>query len=517
MMDADAGNADAGALAAGTPAPGGGLGRRLQTKTSIREAGDMEVGMDVGKGTVGAGDGLGWADGRACGADRGAIALLNATVLDGTLGRDGSMARRPGSAVVIEGRTIAYVGPCEHVRIPDGATMVDLDGAFLMPGLINMHAHLIGTGDETGACDEDGDPLGQDDRMRACMDDEDRLCRYMREAALAQLCGGVTTVRDAGEAFSADVWLRDAIASGEVVGPRVIAAGNGITVPEGHACGLLSRVAHTPGEARLYVRDFKEMGVDVIKLFVTGGVLDAKRAGEPGMLRMSPRITEAACDEAHGLGLPVMAHVESTEGVLSALECGVDTIEHGAPMTDEIAELYRCRGAAVTCTISPTLPLVAITGRGQEGLSEAQEMLVGNARVVARGVIESARTALDRGILVGLGTDSSCPYVTQYDMWRELDYFVRYVGVTPDFALHTATQVNAQILGLADITGTVEAGKEADLIVTREDPLRDVSALRRLEMVVARGQLVDDPQSRLRRLPKIDEALDWMNAREISL
>ena len=177
------------------------------------------------------------------------------------------------------------------------------------------------------------------------------------------------------------------------------------------------------------------------------------------MLRMSPRITEAACDEAHGLGLPVMAHVESTEGVLSALECGVDTIEHGAPMTDEIAELYRCRGAAVTCTISPTLPLVAITGRGQEGLSEAQEMLVGNARVVARGVIESAPHRAGQGDTRWPGDRLVLPVRHQYDMWRELDYFVRYVGVTPDFALHTATQVNAQILGLADITGTVEAGK----------------------------------------------------------
>lgn len=431
-----------------------------------------------------------------------ATAFVNATVLDGTA----SMEARPNQTVIVEGSTISYVGPSADAPVPGDARVIDLAGAYLMPGLINLHVHLIGTGDEQGVSVPAGEPIGQDDRIRACMDDEDRLRAYLREAVGNQLASGVTTLRDAGEPFSADVWVRDAIDAGEVVGPRVIATGNGITVPEGHAARLMSRVAHTPEEAVCYVRDFKELGTSFIKLFVTGGVLDAVKVGEPGLLRMSPRITRAACDEAHRLGMRVMAHVESTEGVLSALPCGVDTIEHGAPMTPEIVELYKQRGAAVVCTLSPAVALCVLPARDER----PNEMLITNGRVVAQGVAQSARTALDEGIPVGLGTDASCPFITQYDTWRELAYFVRYLGVSPAFALHTATQVNAQILGLGEVCGTVEAGKDADLIVTADNPLEDIRALRQVSMVMTRGRLIDRPQVRL--IAQIEADLDWLDA-----
>ena len=133
--------------------------------------------------------------------------------------------------------------------------------------------------------------------------------------------------------------MRNAIDAGKYQGPRLVTPGTGVTVPGGHGAGLFAQVANTPAEAAQQVRDLYARGADVIKLFVTGGVFDATEVGEPGVLRMPVEVAAAACKAAHEVGLPVMAHVESTEGVKAALQAGVDTIEHGAPMTPEILEL----------------------------------------------------------------------------------------------------------------------------------------------------------------------------------
>ena len=131
-----------------------------------------------------------------------------------------------------------------------------------------------------------------------------------------------------------------------------------------------------------------------------------------------------------------------------------------------------------------------------------------NGDIVCSGIIESAKQALAAGIPVGLGTDSSCPYVTQYDMWREVAYFAKYADVSNAFALHTATQVNAQLLGLGDICGTIEVGKEADIITVKSNPLDDLSALREVTHVMARGVLAD--KLRVKHLSKLDAELDWI-------
>ena len=207
-----------------------------------------------------------------------------------------------------------------------------------------------------------------------------------------------------------------------------------------------------------------------------------------------------------------MAHVESAEGVRVALEAGVDTIEHGAPMTPEAIELYR--GAAqtqiegrlpsLTCTISPALPFAML----DPGKTHSTEVQKANGDIVCEGIIRGAREALDAGIEVGLGTDSSCPYVTQYDMWREVAYFAKYVGVGNAFALHTATAVNARLLGLGDVTGTIEAGKSADMIAVDRNPLEDLSALRDVRHVMCRGEFAEHP--RVKRIAELDAELDWI-------
>lgn len=262
------------------------------------------------------------------------------------------------------------------------------------------------------------------------------------------------------------------------------------------------------------MRDLYARGADVIKLFVTGGVFDATEVGEPGVLRMPVEVAAAACKAAHDMGLPVMAHVESTEGVKAALEAGVDTIEHGAPLTPEILELYRGaagtqlvgRAPSVTCTISPALPFVLLDPEKTHSTDTQKK----NGDIVCSGIIESARAALEAGVKVGLGTDSSCPFVTQYDMWREVAYFAKYVGVSNAFALHTATQVNAELLGLGDETGAIECGKAADILVTRENPLDDLRALREPMHVMCRGNLAR--KLKVKRIPEVDAELDAIMA-----
>ena len=262
------------------------------------------------------------------------------------------------------------------------------------------------------------------------------------------------------------------------------------------------------------MRDLYARGADVIKLFVTGGVFDATEVGEPGVLRMPVEVAAAACEAAHEVGLPVMAHVESTEGVKAALEAGVDTIEHGAPMTPEILELYHGaagtqlegRAPSVTCTISPALPFVLLDPEKTHSTDTQKK----NGDIVCSGIIESARAALDAGVKVGLGADSSCPFVTQYDMWREVAYFAKYVGVSNAFALHTATQVNAELLGLGGETGTIECGKAADILVTRKNPLDDLCALREPAYVMCRGDLVR--KLKVKRFPEVDAELDAIMA-----
>ena len=196
------------------------------------------------------------------------------------------------------------------------------------------------------------------------------------------------------------------------------------------------------------------------------------------------------------------AHVESTEGVRVALEGGVDIIEHGAKPDDWILGLFRHRKAADICTISPAIPYALMPV--EESRSSA--MAKRNGKVVMDGIIACARACLEAGIPVGLGTDSGCPFITHYDMWRELAYFVKYCDVTPAFVLHTATMVNAQILGISDETGSLEAGKSADLIVCAQNPLEDLSRLRKLTYVMCRGHLIVKPKPK--RMRRVDEALD---------
>ena len=409
------------------------------------------------------------------------FAYRNAHLLDGT--RD--MLLRDGLAVLTDGETIAGIVPEEAV--PEGFEPVDLGGKYLMPGLINLHVHLAGNG-KPQKKQRDNEKLVR--RLMGTGISRAVAYHVVADFARLEVMSGVTTIRTVGGLGDFDTRLRDEIAAGARPGPRILAANEGISVPGGHMAGSVAVAAADIPEALAQVDRAKEQGVDLIKLMITGGVMDAKAKGVPGELKMPPEMVKAVCDRAHSLGYPVAAHVESTEGVRVALENGVDSIEHGAKLDERLIRLFRDRGACLCTTLSPALPY-ALFDRSVTHATEVEQF---NGNVVFEGIIACAKAALENDIPVVLGNDVGCPWITQYDFWRELCYFRRYVGVSNAFALHTATGRAAEVMGLGSVTGTVEVGKSADLIVTRGNPLADLRVLRSVDMVVARGRRYDAPR-----------------------
>ena len=245
-------------------------------------------------------------------------------------------------------------------------------------------------------------------------------------------------------------------------------------------------------------------GVDLVKLMITGGVMDATERGMPGEVKMPAGMVRAVCERAHALGYTVAAHTESTEGVRIALQNGVDSIEHGAKPDAEILRLFQERGAFLCATFSPALPYARFD-RAVTHLTEDEQF---NGRVVFDGMIACAKAALAHGIPVVLGNDTSCQWVAQYDFWRELCYFHEYAGASNACALYCATGQAARMAGLGDVTGTLRPGLCADMLVTSENPLADLRALRTLDIVVARGRIIDRPHPK--RNARLDAGLDTL-------
>ena len=211
---------------------------------------------------------------------------------------------------------------------------------------------------------------------------------------------------------------------------------------------------------------------------------------------------KACCDRAHSYGLKVAAHVQSPEGVRTAVENGVDSIEHGSVLTQREIDTFKAHNAVMVCTISPAMPMAKFD-RATLGITEAVQY---NSNIVYNNMIIGSKIALENGITVGLGTDTGCPYTTHYNMWRELHYFEKNVGVTPEFALYIATLNNAKILGIENETGSIEVGKCADILVTSANPLDDFRAMAQPYIVVARGKVYGNPV--IKKYPKCEEELD---------
>lgn len=416
----------------------------------------------------------------------------NCILLDGTK----NMAPIEHTDVVTNGDKIVFIGKAE---IGAGDRVFDLNGKYLMPGLINLHVHLPAGGKPQKK------PLKATLLSKIALSSavmRNFTLKMCHSYAMQGLMSGVTTIRTVGGLDNIDTKLRDKINSGALEGPRILASDFAIGVPGGHMVGSVARAAETVDDAVRMVDELKTHNVDLIKLMITGGVMDAKVKGEPGRLMMQPYMIKACCDRAHEYGFKVAAHVQSPEGVRCAVQNGVDSIEHGSTLTKKEIDAFKQHGAVMVCTISPALPMAKFDMQTL-GITEAVQY---NSNIVYNNMIADSKTALANGITVGLGTDTGCPYTTHYNMWRELHYFEKNVGVSPEFALYTATLNNAAILGIDDITGSIEVGKCADMLISNTNPLDDFRALSNPYMVVARGKVYEQPK--IEKYPTCDAELD---------
>lgn len=420
-------------------------------------------------------------------------ALTNGIILDGTR----QMQPQKGLSVLVKDGKIVDLVP--DTTDLSNYRVIDLHGHYLLPGLINMHVHLAGSG-KPQKKQRDNEKL-----VKTIMGSSlTRAVAYKMVAGFAkdELLGGVTTIRTVGGLGDFDTRLRDEIASGKKIGPRILASNQGISVPGGHMAGSVAiAAANIPDALRALERSEKEK-VDLIKLMITGGVLDAKEKGVPGELKMPPEMVRAVCEKAHQDGYLVAAHVESPEGVRVALENGVDSIEHGAKIDDAMIQLFKERGAFLCTTISPALPYAFF----DRSITNATEVEQYNGKIVFEGIVDCSKAAIANGIPVVLGNDVGCPWITQYDFWRELYYFHKYVGVSNAFALYTATLRSAELAGIGAITGSIQKGKSADMIVTAGNPLEDLRALRNLEMVFAGDTVIEHPKVKKRK--QVEAELD---------
>lgn len=407
------------------------------------------------------------------------------------------MQVQEGQVILVENERITEILPAEEAGKRNlkasGYEEIDLQGKYILPGLINMHVHLAGNG-KPQKKQRDNEALVK----KIMSNGLTKAIAYHMVCGFAkdELYSGVTTIRTVGGLGDFDTRLRDDIAAGKKPGPRILAANEGISVPGGHMAGSVAIAAGSIEEALQHLEIAKAQKVDLVKLMITGGVLDAKEKGGPGELKMAPEMVKAVCDKAHAMGYKVAAHVESPKGVKVALQNGVDSIEHGAKADEEMIALFKEHNAFLCTTLSPALPY-ALFDRSITNASEVEQF---NGNVVFEGIIDCAKAAIANDIPVVLGNDVGCPWITQYDFWRELYYFHKYVGVSNTFALYTATCRGAEMAGIGDITGTLEPGKCADMIVVEKNPLEDIRALRNVDMVVSQGKVLRSPKVKKKQI-----------------
>jgi imidazolonepropionase-like amidohydrolase len=397
------------------------------------------------------------------------IALVGGRLIDGT-GADPLV----DSVVVIDGDKIHQAGPADQVKVPREADVIDIAGKTVLPGLIDAHVHLFG--------------ITSMNQMTWVIDEPH--VRTVRAAIDAWRCldAGFTTVRDAGGMLA--IYVKRAIEEGTVIGPRIVASGLIISQTAGHGDWhfvpvewnrrmQMARLADGVPEVRKAAREQLREGADMLKIFTTGGVMSEK--DKPTTCQYSMDEIRAFVEEAGNAGVRTGTHAQATQGIKNAVLAGVDNIDHGVYLDDEVIELMMERGT----TLVPTLAVVdAIVTHGRKaGVFEAS---VRKAESVQAAHIASFKKAFAAGVLCGLGTDYlSDPTSPMGANADELVMYVDKVGLSPMDAIVCATRNNAIVLGLQDEIGTLEAAKQADLIVVDGDPLADISVLRDRDRILA--------------------------------
>ena len=423
------------------------------------------------------------------------LALVGGMLLDGY----DNVPPLHHAAILIEGGKIVRVGRAAEIAIPADAEVIDTRGRVMLPGLIDTHAHLQILGH------------GNYDRWDPWIA-QNKLVEKVSEISAKQLLmAGVTSAVDLGGTLKESLSVRDRIRKGEIPGPRMWMAGPWITRSLGdYFAGLPNQIlVDTPAEAAAAVDRLAAAGVDVIKAYV----------------ELGPAHYKAIADAAHKHHLKVHAHVYNEIDVKNAFEAGIDVLTHvgsaGMPLYDpELVRAIAAKGTPVVTTAAHRVFLFPATVDFPERLedprleedfgpqiwNEVHQSLEGWHRLPYFATTDQemlyARPLLkqwiDSGATMGMGTDSGTPINFHTEaLWREIKAHVD-VGMSPQRAIAAATRINARILGEEKTLGTIEPGKLADIIVVDGNPLFDITALARVEVVVKDGKVYKRAAARQR-------------------
>jgi imidazolonepropionase-like amidohydrolase len=370
---------------------------------------------------------------------------------DGTL----EPPKRNVDVVVDDGRVA-------EIRVAGGEC--DLEAACVTPGLVNAHAHLEGSGEPD---------------LMAMIQSTTPSQRLLR--AVANACksvkAGVTTIRDVGCSNKIAPDVHEAIEEGRIAGPRMRTAGAALCMTGGHGWPM-GRAVDSPWDARKAVREQMWAGADCIKLIATGGVLT--KGAVPGIAQLTPDELAAAIDEAHSHGLRVAAHAIGTQGIKNALNAGIDSIEHGTMLDDECIDVMKRRGTYLVPTLSAPTCIMAHLEEGHQ-----PKYIADKARALNEVMLANLRRAFDGGVRIAGGSDAGTPYNYHEDYAQEVELMWALLGMTPQQALHAATNVAAELIGLHK--GLLAVGEPADLLLLRGDAGQDVRALRDPQLVLKNG------------------------------
>jgi imidazolonepropionase-like amidohydrolase len=383
----------------------------------------------------------------------------------------------PG-VVVISGGRIQATG--SSAQIPAGAEVIDLGDATLLPGFMDAHVHM------SGEFSDDWRQAYINSQQKPIAEQALDTIEYARKTLMA----GFTTVRDLGAGEQIDVGLRNAIRNGKVPGPRMLVTVHALGATGGHCdnsghrqglfpeTGVKDGIANSPWEIRAAVRLNHKYGADVIKVCATGGVLSLTDAVDTPQLTQEE--LDAMVDEAHALRMRAAAHAHGAEGAKRAIRAGINSIEHGTFLDDEALDLMKQKGTYYVPT------LMAAQGL-RERMARAAAFpppILEKARVAAAALDATVRKAIQKGVKIALGTDAAVyPHGRNAEEMAEL---VR-LGMKPVDALKAATSVDADLLGVADRLGSLEAGKIADVIATPGDPTRDITVTQKVLFVMKDG------------------------------
>lgn len=394
----------------------------------------------------------------------GITVIKNGTIVDGT-----GAPPIPDGALLIEDGRITFVGAAAELpEIPDDAEEIDARGGTIMPGLIEAHFHPTYF---NVAALEDLDikyPVEYVTILAAC------------NAKLALECG-YTAARSGGSLFNIDVWMKKAIESDLIPGPRLAASGREICGvgglmdwnPDFRQIGMEGLILTVNGadEARAATRKLVKDGVEWVKTYPTGDAA-APDANDHHTLCMTFEEMHAVVQTAHNHNVKVTGHCRATEGIKNALRAGYDALEHGSFMDDEALDLLLQRDVPVV----PALYFELASVENGPALGMPQAVIDGHQETLEGGA-ESARRILAAGGRLGMGGDYGFAWNPHGDYAKELEFFVNYVGLAPLEVIKCATKTGAEILGRADELGTLETGKLADVLVVKGDVVADISLL----------------------------------------